>query len=365
MTQLIDVKTDTHIWSETWDRSFDDIFIIQDEIAQAVVNELRIRLFGNTPRTVATSPEAYSLYLQGQYLYAQRNVASHLQAKEVFKQALDIDRQYVAAWLGLAEVYDRSANVTNLSREESNALVLEAVNEALRLDANNARAHSLLGRIAMFEGDIETATRKMQQALALAPNDPVVLGKARSLYLRIGELDEAIRLGEKRTLLDPVAPGAWYQLGGAYFVAGRLDHAQRAYRRAIELSPEGIGYHARLGAVILLSGNHDAALASMNKEVVDGRRIASRALVYQAMGDEERARGELETLIELGYQWTYEIAQNYAFRGELDEAFAWLDRAFDRRDSALVYAAGDPFLDNLRDDPRFDHVLDRLAIKSP
>ncbi len=90
-----------------------------------------------------------------------------------------------------------------------------------------------------------------------------------------------------------------------------------------------------------------------------------RALVFQAMGDQERASVELETLIELGYQWTYEIAQNYAFRGELDEAFAWLDRAFDRHDSSLVFTVGDPFLDNLRDDPRFEDVLERLGVKSP
>jgi len=88
-------------------------------------------------------------------------------------------------------------------------------------------------------------------------------------------------------------------------------------------------------------------------------------MVFQAMGDQERARDELEALIELGYQWTNEIAQNYAFRGELDESFVWLERPFDRRDSALIFAAGDPFLDNLRDDPRFADVLERVGVKSP
>jgi Flp pilus assembly protein TadD len=239
------------------------------------------------------------------------------------------------------------------------------VNEIQRLDANNARAHSLLGKIAMYDRDIETAIRETQQALALAPNDPLVLRYATILAWLIGDFDETIRLGEKLTLLDPVSSRAWYILGHAAFVAGRLDVAQSAYRRAIELEPERIGSHAHLGAVILLKGDADAALASMNREVSDGRRIAGRALVFQAMGAEERARAELETLIKLGYLWTYEIAQNYAFRGELDKAFVWLDRAFDRRDSSLVFAVGDPFLDNLRDDPRFEDVLERLGVKSP
>ena len=199
----------------------------------------------------------------------------------------------------------------------------------------------------------------------LAPNDSVVLGYARALAFQTGEVDEAIRLGETRTLLDPVNSNAWYTLGGAYFLAGRLDDAQRAYRRAIELNPEGNNYHGRLGAAILLSGDPDAARASMNREVVDGRRIAGRALVFQALGDQARARAELDALIELGYQWAYDIARNYAVRGELDEAFVWLDRAFDRRDFLLVLAAGDPFLDNLRDDPRFENVLERLGVKSP
>ena len=363
--QLVDVKTDTHIWSETWDRSFDDIFVIQDEIAQAVVNELRIRLLGDTPRAVETSPDAYSLYLQGQYLTAPGSVASHLQAEELFKQALDIDREYLTAWLGLAAAYAISNSIGIRSAEEADGLTLEAVNEIQRLDANNARAHSLLGKIAMYDRDIETAIRETQQALALAPNDPLVLRYATILAWLIGDFDETIRLGEKLTLLDPVSSRAWYILGHAAFVAGRLDVAQSAYRRAIELEPERIGSHAHLGAVILLKGDADAALASMNREVSDGRRIAGRALVFQAMGAEERARAELETLIKLGYQWTYEIAQNYAFRGELDKAFVWLDRAFDRRDSSLVFAVGDPFLDNLRDDPRFEDVLERLGVKSP
>ena len=103
----------------------------------------------------------------------------------------------------------------------------------------------------------------------------------------------------------------------------------------------------------------------MNKAARDGQRVSGRALVFHAMGDFERAAAELEALIALGDSWTYEIAMVHAYRGELNDAFMWLDRAIDRRDQALNIIGGDPFVDNLRDDPRFDDVLERLGRTVP
>jgi tetratricopeptide (TPR) repeat protein len=144
---------------------------------------------------------------------------------------------------------------------------------------------------------------------------------------------------------------------------GRLNEAKSAYVEALELLPIGGQINFRLGSVMLVNGDLDDALSQMNKETRDGLRLAGRAMVFQAMGDTESAATELERLIALGDTYAYEIAQVYAYIGNTDQSFHWLQRAIDRRDQALIFITGDPFLDNLLDDPRFDAVLERLGRK--
>jgi tetratricopeptide (TPR) repeat protein len=144
---------------------------------------------------------------------------------------------------------------------------------------------------------------------------------------------------------------------------GRLAEAKSAYAEALELLPLGVQINFRLGSVMLVNGDLDDALLQMNKESRNGFRLAGRAMVLHAMGNTGSAATELEKLIAIGDRWTYEIAQVHAYFGNLDESFRWLHRAIDRRDQSLSLMTGDPFLSNLRDDPRFDLVLERLGRK--
>ncbi len=238
--------------------------------------------------------------------------------------------------------------------------------EAVRLDANNAAAHATLSSIARdYDYDLETARAEQQLASTLAPGNSDIQGSASRLAVLTGDYDEAIRLGEEAALGDPLNRETKLMLGFGYFYAGRIDEAISVYREVIALNPLQANVQIILGQTLLVSGDYDAALEEMNKGVRDGQRRAGRALVFQAMGDSERAAVELDELIALGYTWTYEIAMVHAYRGELDEAFTWLDRAIDRRDTGLTRILGDPFVDNLRDDPRFDAVLERLGLKAP
>ena len=364
--QLIDVTTDTHLWSQTWDRTFDDVFVIQDEIAQAVVDALKISLLGDTPRALETTPEAYALYLQSRSLAAQRTADSLLRAEALMKRALEIDNEYAPAWVQLANIYTLGANIGSWHPNEAYPFARAAAMEALRLDANNAAAHATLSSIARgYDYDLETARAEQQLASTLAPGNSVIQASASRLAVLTGDYDEAIRLGEEAALGDPLNLQTKLMLGFGYFYAGRIDEAMSVFREIIALNPLAADANIRLGQALLISGDYDAALEEMNKGVRDGHRRAGRALVFQAMGDSERAAVELDELIALGYTWTYEIAMVHAYRGELDEAFTWLDRAIDRRDTALTLILGDPFLDNLRDDPRFDAVLERLGRKAP
>ena len=211
---------------------------------------------------------------------------------------------------------------------------------------------------------METARRELQLASTLTPHDSEIRAAASLLALTSGDFDEAIRLGEEAVSGDPVNLDARMVLGYSYFCAGRIDESMSVFREVIALNPLAGAYYF-LGHALLNSGDFDAALQAMNKEERDGHRLAGRALVFHAMGDSERAAAELDELIALGHTYTYEIAMVHAYRGELDEAFTWLDRAFDRRDLGLNFIVGDPFMDNLRDDPRFDAVLERLGRKAP
>ena len=364
--QLIDVTTDAHLWSQTWDRTFDDIFVIQDEIAEAVVDALKISLLGDTPRAFETTPEVYALYLQGRSLAAQRTADSLLRAEALMKRALEIDNEYAPAWVQLANIYTVGAAVGSWHPNEAYPLARAAAMEALRLDANNAAAHATLSSIARgYDYDLETARAEQQLASTLAPGNSVIQASASRLAVLTGDYDEAIRLGEEAALGDPLNLETKLVLGFGYFYAGRIDEAMSVFREMSALNPFVADANIRLGQALLISGDYDAALEEMNKGVRDGHRRAGRALVFQAIGDSERAAVELDELIALGYTWTYEIAMVHAYRGELDEAFTWLDRAIDRRDTALTLILGDPFLDNLRDDPRFDAVLERLGRKAP
>ena len=334
--QLIDVSIDAHIWSQTWDRTFDDIFVIQEEIAEAVVDALKLRLLDEVPRIDTTSPEAYALYLQSGSMMAQRNAANMLQAETLVKKALEIDSTYVSAWVRLARIYLLGSIYGSWHPDEAYPQSRAAAMEALRLDANNAKAHATLSRIAKdYDYDMETARREQEIASTLAPRDTAVLRLAAHLAQMTGDFGEAIRLYKEIEILDPVNPTIRHSLASSYRLAGRLDEARSAFVEALELAPLATEFNFSLGVLMLVSGDHDDALLQMNKERREGFRLAGRALVFQAMGDTKRATMELDKLIALGDRWTYEIAMVHAYRGELDEAFMWLDRAIDRRDQSL------------------------------
>jgi tetratricopeptide (TPR) repeat protein len=212
---------------------------------------------------------------------------------------------------------------------------------------------------------METARKELELALTLAPHDPVVLVLAARLARIEGDFAEAIRLFKEVEILDPVSWEPKSHLARSYFHSGRLAEAKSAFTKVLEMRPLGNQNNFLLGSVMLVSGDLDDALSQMNKANRDGFRLAGRAMVLHAMGDTRSAAAELEKLIAIGDRWTYEIAQVHAYFGNLDESFRWLHRAIDRRDSSLGQMTGDPFLSNLRDDPRFDDVLERLGRKVP
>ena len=186
--QLIEVDSDVHIWSETWDRTFEDIFVIQDEIAAAVVSALKIRLLGDTPRSRVTVPEAYALYLQSKQLSNLLTEESLHQAEALLVRALEIDEQFAPGWAQLSRVYLMgSGSRGSWPPIEAAALARSAAEKALSIDDSNVRAHLMLSGIARaFEYDPEVTDRELDIAVSLAPNDSDVLRALSGRFARQG-----------------------------------------------------------------------------------------------------------------------------------------------------------------------------------
>ena len=362
--QLIEVESDFHIWSETWDRTFADIFVIQDEIAEAVVSALKISLLGDTPRSVVTSPETYSMYLQSEQLSNLLTKESMLQAEALLVRALEIDEQFAPGWARLSRVYFRGGGTGTWSPIEAATLSRSAAEKALSVDDSNFIARVTLSIIARgYEYDLEAAWRELDMAVSLAPNDSLVLRQLSVLFTMQGTYKMAVPYAEQAALMDPLNPLNKRILGDRYFESGNDDAAVSMWEEGLALNPAAGQFHSRMGTVYLVNAEYERALREFDRESLDGFRTTGRAVTLFAMGDSASADAELAHLIDLGIRWTFEIASVHAYRGELDEAFAWLDRAIARRDQSLSRIQRDPFMKNIYADPRYEPLLEKLGQK--
>ena len=360
--QLVEAESDEHLWSDTWDREYADVFVIQDEIAEAVVDALKISLLGAVPTVRETDPEAYALYLQSEQLANLLTRESMRQAEALLLRALEIDDQFAPAWSRLSRVYRRGSGTGTWPPIEAAELARSAAERALSIDPDNVVAHLGLSSVARnYEYDSETSERELDIAISLAPNDSAVLQQIGGRFSRQGNYRKAIEYYKQSELLDPLNPLIKRILGDRYFSVGEYDAAVAKWEEGLALNPAAVQFHARIAEVHLLNGEYDRALRELEQEPLDGFRVRGLAITYFAMGDKEKADAELAHLIDLGDRWTYEIASVHAYRGEPDEAFAWLERAIARRDQSLNLIQRDPYVTKLYDDPRFNSLLERLG----
>jgi len=364
--QLIDVSDDTHLWSETYDRSLENIFAIQDEIAAEVVARLKVTLLGDVPTVEETDPKAYALHLQARYLGNQQTAKSLEQSNAFYQEALAIDPDYAAAWNGLATNYTRQAGTGLRSFAEGYALAREASNRALTIDPTNAMAHANLAWIATYrDGDLVAAARYLNRAYTLEPDNPDITRIAAILSKSLGRIDESIALQNQVVALDPVNPIGHTNLGLAYLSANRPDDAIAAFRKALALSPERIGVQYSVGVALLLKGESEAALEAMQQESFVVFRLIGLSMALHALGRTAEADVVLTDLIEKYEQdAAYNIAYVMAFRGEADRAFEWLEKSAKYNDPGLPEIPTEPLFANIHNDSRWLPFLYRIG-KSP
>jgi TolB-like protein/DNA-binding winged helix-turn-helix (wHTH) protein/Tfp pilus assembly protein PilF len=340
--QLIEARSDSHLWSETYDRHLDDVFQIQDEIATSVVDALEVKLLGAAPQTHKVDQEVHTLVLQARYFWNRKLPGDHEKAVEYYQRALDIDPGHAPAWAGLSASYFYQAINGPMSRETGLAKARAAVEMALSLDPDLSDAHVRMGILHRYDHNREAAIREYEQALALDPNNPLAMAVMAVVWWE-GRLDEAINWYRKAATVDPLTTTWPTNMSHLLIKAGRLDEAEAAARRALDLAPDLIPPSRNLAVIFLLRGQLDEALELTQSYA---------ALVHLSRSAERGA--------------PFRLAQAHACRGEIDEAFEWLEKINDEHykeygvNEDLALFEFEPFFANLREDPRWDALRDKL-----
>jgi len=360
--QLIDARTDTHLWSETYDRTLDDIFAVQDEIAAALVAHFKTSLSGAAPKATGADPNAYALFLQARQFGRMGSKEGWARSNVLYEQALALDPRYAAAWSGLAANYHNEMTYGNRTVEEGTRLVSESVNKALTIDPTFATAHARLGQIAIYH-NLAAAARHVEHALVLEPTNIDVIGIAAQVAQRLGRLDQSIALQEYIVARDPMDAFSHACLGYTYRYAGRLDDVIASFKTALALSPTQFGAQYFVGVTLLLMGKLEVALKAIQQESSETWRLLGLAMVYHALGrkiESDNALAELMTNHE--QESAYNIAYVLAFRDEADRAFDWLNKAITHDDPGMLGTPFEPLFTNLHDDPRWPPFLLKLGM---
>ena len=361
--QLIRASDSTHLWSETYDRTLDDIFAVQDEIAGAVVNQLKITLLGSAPKAHATDARAYALLLKSRQLTRDGTAGSLARAGELVEQALVIDPRYAEAWADLAAIRHAEASGGTRPIDEGFRLAKEAVQHALELDPRLATAHARLAVIAWeYDRDAAAAAEHIARAVEIEPANLDTLLAASNIALGLGHLDASRALCRFAMERDPVNPRFQSQVGYTNLYSEHYDAAIEAYRNALALSPERSGAHFFIGASLVLKGNAEAAVEEFEAEPSNTWRSLGLVLGYSAVGRHAEADAVLRVLeTSEADSWAYNLAYLFAMRGQADKAFEWLDRAVKSRDPGLSDVAVDPLFGKIHDDPRWLPFLRRIG----
>ena len=379
--QLAKVADGYHLWSETYDRTLEDIFAMQDDIAQSVVKELRTTLLGEAAHAQAgnevtaavtaaakgrsTNPEAHRLFLQARHLINRQNREDVAKGLGYLKEALALEPEFALAWAVLGLGYEVEADKAWVPFSEGFGRAREAVAHALALEPDLAEGHAGMGWIQMMhDWDWRGAEASYRRALELAPGDALVLRRAGVLAYSLGRLDEAIALARRAIEQDPLSTFAYRSLGGAFEAAGSLAEAETAHKKGLELAPSNyLGAHATLALILRAQGRHEEALAEAMKESEEWYRFWALAIIHHAAGHQAESDAALQELIaNHAMSSAFQVAEVHAMRGETDLAFEWLDRAYGQRDPGLSYMKPDPLLRSLHADPRWEPFLRKMGL---
>jgi TolB-like protein/Tfp pilus assembly protein PilF len=365
--QLIDTKTGAHRWSDTYDYPLGEVLKIQDSIAAEIGRALQVTLDVDAlqSRPGLRNAEAYDLYLRGRHALDRFDKSGIEEAAGFLQQSLDLEPTFSLAASWLADTYFVAVLNEWVPPSVGFKRIREATRAALKLSPSDAFMLGLQGQVSLiYDWDWAAAETATNRALRLAPRQPFVQYCAARVSSALGRWNEAVHRINTALSIDPLWAPAHLTLGRIRYRSGALPEAEAAFRRMLQISPTYAWGHWYMGLVLLARGESTASLAEFQQEASSvSARYAGLALVYHAMGRKTDSDAALSRLTEDGASdLAFYIAEVYAFRGESDEAIAWLNRAYKQKDPELYLIKGDPLLKGLERDSRYKAFMRNMKL---
>src|SRR5438093_1453588 len=370
--QLINAITDAHVWADTYDRKLTDIFAVESEIAKNIAETLQARLSGSEKSSIAkaptANPEAYELYLKGRFFWNKRTGADLRKAIEYFNQAVARDPNYALAYVGLSDSYLLLPNYGSTSSQEALPPARSAAKKALALDDSLAEAHASLGLLATIELDLNRALSELERAVQLKPNYATAHHWLALADMTLARFDPAIGEGKRAIELDPLSLIINADFSWLYLCARRYDEGEAQARKTLEIDSHFFLAHYYLGIALQLKGRLSEAIPEFQKSFDlngDPYSLGILGQAYARNGQNEEARKILARLNEQGNARRvapYAMALVYLGLGDKERAIDELDRGYrDGETNYLFVIKVDPLLDNLRGDPRFEALVQKIV----
>ncbi len=375
VAQLIDVRTEGHLWADTYDKEMTQVFAIQSEVAQRIAAGLKATLTPKEKEEISKeqtgNTAAYQLYLKGRFYWNKRRAEDLEKAMDYLHQAIDKDPNYALAYAGLASTYVVYPEYSGRPAGEYLPKAKDAANKALKLDGTLAEAHAVLGLIRQqYEYDWEGAEREYKRAIELNPNYPTAYHWYRLCLTSQGRFDEALVEIERAQALDPLSMVINTNLALSYKYLRQYDRAIDQGKKILEFDPNFPLVRTILGFIYAEQVKYDDAIAEFQKVRVlapnDPSGISGLGYTYARAGRKDDALQMLDRLIELSkqnYSMAVQIAQIFAGLGEKDTAFEWLNRGHDERNRWMEDLKVSFVWENLRSDPRYHELLKKIGLE--
>jgi serine/threonine protein kinase/Tfp pilus assembly protein PilF len=370
-TQLISAADGYHLWSERYDREMTDVFAIQDDICQAIVDKLRAELVAGHAlvKRYTENVEAYDLYLKARYQLQKFSPAGFAKGKEYYEQAVALDPKYALAWFGLAEFYYLLGFFGVMPPKVAFAQCSQVTMKAIELDEMLPEARAMMAVLRVYEFDWEGAKRNFHRALELNPKSEDVWEFYDYSYLvPLRRLDEAVAASRRALELDPLRPFLQWRLGYRYYLMRKWDLAIEQCRKALELDPHYSAAHMTLSFARVQAGRFDEVLETASQfpeGPIQPMVLALKGCVFALAGRSGEARKLLEQLQEIAqkaYVPPFLFSWLYIGLGEVDQCLEWLEKAVDDRNGMIIHVHVDPLYEPLRSHPRFQALLRKMNL---
>jgi len=362
--QLVNVKEGSVTWSESFERDMDEILQVQNEIAFYVVKELKATYLEEITIPTAKNSKSYTLYLKAKHLYEEHTNESITEAEEVIKQSIALDSTSATSWNLLSKIiFESSINLGLQSKIEGLELAKNAAEKSISLNDEYAPAYASLCKVNLFQWHFKEADKNIQKAISLDHRDPYILYAAGLHAKYSGRLEESISHFLQALKMDPFESRYYLNIGIVYYFLNQLDAAYINIEKFNYNNPDAAMYHAYLSKILLRQGKKEASLMEAQKESNEFWNLYTTNFSEFALGENENTDSLfIEFINKYGASSPANLASLYAFRGEIDNAFVWLDMAYQKPDSELIDILNYPEFKTLYDDPRWDAFITKMDL---